>query len=213
LDGVIAIRTLSYLLDSFYKGHYSNTTFTMAYIKLYAGKATLLGWLFLTTTIFADNVINIEQQGTVSSDNSRIDIDQRGYDNDIDINYQGDYLYINYNQWVGGNSLIANVTGTNNQIIGQAFGGDTHTINIAGNNNLAGTWYGTSGDNNVEINLLGNNNFGAVEARGNGGHNIQLNLSNGGNVQLFIDKLTPDTFVFSQDCATITCSSTVITRQ
>lgn len=54
MDGFTSTRTLSHLLDSFYKRHYPSITLTMAYIIL----------LFLfSLSVSADNEITIEQTG------------------------------------------------------------------------------------------------------------------------------------------------------
>ncbi len=172
---------------------------------------SLISLLTLPVLADDDNQINITQLGGGNAVEFRID--QYGYKNIFDLDLDGQNAYIRFVQNGGNNTVNANILGNNNRIIGQQFGGDTHTININGNNNLAGTWYGTSQNNNIEINLLGNNNFGAVEARGVGGHDITLNLSNGGNAQLWIDMLTPDTFTFSQDCAVTSCGQVRMTRQ
>lgn len=157
-----------------------------------------------------DNAVTIEQIG--SSSQVYVRITQEGFDNLITTQYDGSEMYIDFNQFGNGNTMNAMIRGNDNQVIGQQFGGDTHTINIDGNFNLAGTWYGTSQNNNLTINLLGDNNFGAIEARGSGGHTGTLNLENGARVQVFIDTLTPDTFSISQYCATPPCGTSTITR-
>jgi hypothetical protein len=174
----------------------------------------IIGWLILLSycsVAFADdNTITIEQIG--SSSHVYVRITQEGFDNLITTQYDGSGMYIDFNQFGNGNVMNANIKGNSNQVIGQQFGEDTHTINIDGDFNLAGTYYGTSQNNNLTINLLGDDNFGAIEARGSGGHTGTLNLENGARVQVFIDTLIPDTFSISQYCATPPCGTSTITR-
>jgi hypothetical protein len=187
---------------------------------IWTGKDLIKAWVFgfiLGCILFAplafadDNSISIEQIG--SSNQVYVRITQEGFNNIINTQYDGSGMYIDFNQFGNGNEMNASIIGNNNQVIGQQLGGDTHTININGNYNLAGTWYGTSQDNDITINLLGDNNFGAIEARGSGGHTGTLNLENGARIQVFVDTLVPDTFTITQYCASPPCATSTITRE